>query len=116
MLKVYKRGDSVTWPNGETYTYEMLCDSKNYAMFGAFDVYMAVDEKGITHSFGRLDDLKKSCNVDIADNEAALAACEEKLREEEENAVPYVDPVTDLQNQLDEMAAVVDELIAESLA
>ncbi|MEG0759155.1 MAG: hypothetical protein RR505_12160 [Raoultibacter sp.] len=106
MLKLYKKGESITFPNGVTLTYEDMCVSQRYAMFANFDFVIDVDSDGVVSIYERLAQIKDRYEITEEDPDTALSLILAAQAAEEIAAAQERTSTDEIQTQLNALTGM----------
>ena len=111
MRIVYDKKSALTFPSGATRTADELRASGEYGVLFATDCVLDVED-GVTYSMQPLNQMKRAYGITESDPEKALALVIEAQKAAEEAAEKEAVALDDLQAQLEEQAAAIEELAA----
>lgn len=109
MLRVWKR-EPLTFPSGITRDEDSLKATGDYDTLLNSTCAIEIDEDGVTSAYYTIKQLKDAYGITEPDPEKALALVIEAQKAAEEAAKKEAVTLDDLQAQLEEQAAAIEEL------
>lgn len=110
MKILYDKKSPLTWPSGRTMTAEEMRASGQYDLLFDYDCVVDTDAEGVSCAYSRLQVEKDAYGITEPDPEKALALVIEAQKAAEEAAKKEAVTLDDLQAQLEEQAAAIEEL------